>query len=248
MELERTNLKIIIFIILFISNFVAYSGTINVGVLEFAPPFSSLSGDKNHYFGFTIDLMDEICKRLHSECAFKAATVGEQITLLNQGTIDVSFIPVPITTDQAGNFIFSLPYLASNGQFISVDGGGVSTLADLKNHNVGVLKDTLYSTLLKSPYVSVDKIKQYTVITDLIAALGNHEVDAIFVNDSVARFIINNAVHHLFLVGDKIHMGEGYAIMARKNNTDLIKQINQALLDMEQDGSYLRIYNRYFGY
>ena len=42
-------------------------------------------------------------------------------------------------------------------------------------------------------------------------------------------------------------MGEGYAIMAHKNNSDLIKKINQALLDMEQDGTYLRIYNRYFG-
>ena len=181
-------MKKIVFIILLVSNFFAYSSTINVGVLEFAPPFSSLSGDKNHYFGFTIDLMDEICMRLHTQCSFKAATVGEQITLLNEGTVDVSFIPIPINGEQSGNFIFSLPYLASNGQFVSVDGGGIRTLADLKNHNVGVLRDTLYTTLLDSPYVSFDKIKQYNAITDLIAALGDHDVDAIFVNDSVAKY------------------------------------------------------------
>lgn len=48
------------------------------------------------------------------------------------------------------------------------------------------------------------------------------------------------------LVGKAIRSGDGYGIMANKNNADLITQINKALLQMENDGTYLRISNTYF--
>lgn len=51
----------------------------------------------------------------------------------------------------------------------------------------------------------------------------------------------------LQLIGDKIPIGSGYAIIALKNQSALIDKINYILLEMEKDGSYLRIYNEYFG-
>ncbi|HAT9397002.1 TPA: transporter substrate-binding domain-containing protein, partial [Legionella pneumophila subsp. pneumophila] len=41
--------------------------------------------------------------------------------------------------------------------------------------------------------------------------------------------------------------GSGYGIIALKNQSALIDKINHILLEMEKDGSYLRIYNEYFG-
>ncbi|RYW67113.1 ABC transporter substrate-binding protein, partial [Legionella pneumophila] len=51
----------------------------------------------------------------------------------------------------------------------------------------------------------------------------------------------------LKLIGDKIPIGSGYGIIALKNQSALIDKINHILLEMEKDGSYLRIYNEYFG-
>jgi ABC-type amino acid transport substrate-binding protein len=240
-------MKALVFIILFISNVLAYSDIIKVGVLEFAPPYSSLAGDGKHFFGFTIDLMDNICQRLQAECSYVSTTLDQHGNSLQQGVIDVSFVPVPISTAPSGAFIYSLPYLVSNGQFLALKESPMNSLADIKKHKIGVMSDTLYNVISKSPYATDNEIKKYEAITDLISALANHEVDVIYVNDSVAKYMVNNALHQFKTVGKKIPMGEGYGIMALKNNALLIQKINKALLDMEADGTYLKIYNRYFG-
>ncbi|MCL9684518.1 transporter substrate-binding domain-containing protein [Legionella maioricensis] len=239
-------MKALVFIILLISNTFAYSDTLKVGVLKFAPPFSSLAGDGKHFFGFTIDLMDNICQRIQAECSYVSTTVDQHGNALQQGLIDVSFIPVPISAESSESFVFSLPYLASNGQFLTLSDSPIKNLADIKNHKIGVITDTLYTVVLNSPYAKDNDIKKYELMTDLIAALANHKVDVIYVNDSVGKFMVNNALQQFRLVGKKISMGGGYGIMALKNNAVLIQKINKALLNMENDGTYLKIYNRYF--
>jgi len=48
------------------------------------------------------------------------------------------------------------------------------------------------------------------------------------------------------LVGSRIPIGDGYAVIANKGSEALIAQINQALLSMEEDGTYPQIYSNYF--
>ncbi|HAU2068628.1 TPA: transporter substrate-binding domain-containing protein, partial [Legionella pneumophila] len=48
------------------------------------------------------------------------------------------------------------------------------------------------------------------------------------------------------LIGKKISIGEGYSIMANPDQFVLIKKINKILLEMEADGTYLRLYSEYF--
>lgn len=240
-------MKILVFISLFIFNIVAYSGTINVGVLKFAPPFSSFTGDGNHYYGFVIDLMGNICLRINEKCTYKAVKAGAQFDSLKQETIDISFIPVPIASEPSGNFIFSLPYLASKGQFLTLKENKINELSEIKNLKIGVVKNTLYPLLIRTQYAETNTIKEYDKFTDLFAALASNEIAVIYINATVAKYIINNALRQLKLVGSPIAMGEGYAIMALKKNAALIKKINSALLALQADGTYLAIYKRYFG-
>ncbi len=238
-------MKILVFISLFITNVLVHGAPVNVGVLNFAPPFSSLAGE-NHYYGFTIDLMDNICKRINTECVYKSATMSRQFEQLEQGTIDISFLPIPISSKIPEQFIYSLPYLASNGQFLALEDSNIKTAGDIKNYKIGVVQDTLYPILADSNFARVNTIKGYPNITDMLTGLQNRDVDVIYVNASVARFIINNAMLHFKSIGNRITMGQGYGILALKKNAALIEKINNALVDMEADGTYLKIYNQYF--
>lgn len=58
---------------------------------------------------------------------------------------------------------------------------------------------------------------------------------------------MSNSATELKFVGDKMAIGDGYGILASKNNAPLIMKINKALLQIEKDGTYLEIYNTYFG-
>ncbi|KTD62503.1 transporter substrate-binding domain-containing protein [Legionella shakespearei] len=241
-------MKRFVFIILFLCNFLVHGSPVIVGVVPYAPPFSSKSGSGDNYFGFAIDLMSQICKRINMECVYKAAPVNSQLSLLNQGTVDVVFTPQPITVLSNNDYLFSLPYLASDGQFLTLDANkSINSAQDVTGKRIGVLKNTLYDSLLRTNHASDSTITQYGAFEDMMTGLVNKDVDVIIMNYSVAHYLINNNVNSFRLVGNKIPVGEGYGILALQKNAALIKQINSALLSLEEDGTYLEIYKQYFG-
>jgi ABC-type amino acid transport substrate-binding protein len=72
-------------------------------------------------------------------------------------------------------------------------------------------------------------------------------IDLILINHYAAKYMVGISGTKVKLVGDKIPIGSGYGIVTLKRNIELINKINTVLLDMEKDGSYLKIYNEYFG-
>ncbi len=234
------------FIILFISSFLAYGNPLTVGILRFAPPFSS-ADNNNHYFGFSVDLMDEICKRINETCTYKATDLDTQFKDLDEGVIDITFLPSPLPSTEPTNYIFSLPYISSNGQFMALKSSNINSVDDIKNKKIGALQATFIQYNVLPNYTAKENIKAYSKITSLIEALSNHDIDAALVNASVAKYLLNNTLKGFQLVGKPIVIGNGYGIIALKKNAAVIDKINKALLQIETDGTYLTIYNKYFG-
>ncbi|KTD47553.1 transporter substrate-binding domain-containing protein [Legionella quateirensis] len=242
-------MKLCICIILLCSTVIVYSAPINVGVMGFAPPFSTSTDGGKSFYGFHIDLMNELCKRSKLKCAYKATKLADQIKSLNQGTIDLVFSAIPIEKTSTVDFIYSLPYINSDAQFVTLKNNDtINSLKDIKNLTIGVLTSTLYYSFINSQFSSKDVIKQFSTMPDLISALVNKNVDVIILNNNVARFITLNDMRKFKLVGSPIPLGNGYGVLALKKNKKLINKINSALLQMESDGSYLAIYNNYFNH
>ncbi|KTD65533.1 transporter substrate-binding domain-containing protein [Legionella spiritensis] len=239
-------MKFLAFIILFLSSIVADSKPVTIGVMEYAPPFSSITNDGLNCYGFTVDISNAICNQLKIECSFKLILLSNQLQLLNDGTIDLAASVNPIIAESEGQYLFSLPYFPSDGRFITVSTGNINSVNDLKNKKIGVLKNTLYDVLIQQGNYTFDNIKQYQKFSDLIDGLATHEVDAIFLNNKVAEYLINNVAMNFKLVGDKIPIGQGYGFLALEKNKQLIKAINSGLLSIQADGTYIKIYNRYF--
>lgn len=237
-------MKIIVFIFLFLSTFFANADAIKIGVLQFAPPFSSMA--QNHYYGLVIDIADALCKQLKEQCTFVPSTIEKQYTLLEKGDVDLTFMPSPITDEILQKYSVSLPYFISNAQFLVLKTAGIKSINELKNYKIGVIKSSLYKALITLPYITPANVKAYNKAGELIAGITTKDVDAIFINDVIAKYIVNNAGLNLTMVGDKVPVGKGYGIIALKKNAELIKRINKVLLKMMEDGSYLKIYSRYF--
>ncbi|WP_131795539.1 transporter substrate-binding domain-containing protein [Fluoribacter gormanii] len=233
-----------LFVILFMSTTLAYSNSIIVGVSKSAPPFSAVDGS-NHYFGFCIDLMNEICKRLNVVCEYKPVTIKNQIDQLNAGSIDITFPPSPIPQTTSQNYVYSLPFMTSDGQFLTMS-SNIKTIADLKDKKIGTLEASHLEDTL-ALYTSKDNIKTYPKISLMITALLNNDVDAIVLNINIFKYLTINKVINFQTVGKPIILGNGYGILALPKNTALINSINKILLQMENDGAYENIYNKYFG-
>jgi ABC-type amino acid transport substrate-binding protein len=82
------------------------------------PPFSSLADQKDHFYGFDIDIMGEICGRLQLKCKYKPLLFNELFTEIAAKKIDLAIAAIIITPNRQ-QFLFSLPYLKSYARFIT---------------------------------------------------------------------------------------------------------------------------------
>lgn len=240
-------MKRFVLFILFVCHVCTYAKPILIGIPEYAPPFVSSSSGGKYFYGFYVDLMNIICKQIRTPCEYRGMDIGELYSNLDNGNIDLILVPAPIASTSNGNHIFSLPYLESRAQFITTKAhSDIQAISDLKGKKVGVMKYTLYEALIEASYHNLFVLIEFTSVMDMANALTNEEIDAVILTDRVAKYVAYNTPAELKLVGDKIPLGNGYGIIALKKNAPLIKKINSALLKMEEDGSYLNIYNTYF--
>jgi ABC-type amino acid transport substrate-binding protein len=241
-------MKVLIFLLLLVQSIAVFSKELIVGVITSAPPFSDMSHTSTgaYFFGFSIDIMDDICRRLQIKCTFSQVNLDTQFAALEKGTVDVVLLAYPYDLSEHSQFAISLPYLVSNIQFIANQTSSLKKGDPIKNLKIGVVKTTFYTLLNQSVYGKDNKIIPFLGVDSLISALVGHQVDAILLNSAIAFNYINNNTYNIKPISSEIAMGGGYGIIALPVNGALIKQMNQAILRMQSDGSYLAIYNKYY--
>ncbi|MGQ3887628.1 transporter substrate-binding domain-containing protein [Legionella sp. CNM-1927-20] len=240
MQLRIKLLGIILSCLITVPSF----ATIRVGTLLFYPPFV-LSPDS----GFDIQLIKTICKNLKQDCSIIPMDYYRLFSALNAGNIDIAVGGITASKKLKETYLFSLPYMLSKGQFI-VKKNSYKSINDLKGKVVGILKtqekEGPYYDYLLQNFPSLFTIQQFEDIEDVMNALNNNEIDAAFLNYMSAKYWVMTCGDQLQNLDAETPVGEGISIMSIPNNGNLISQINQQLLKMEKDGSYLKIYNTYF--
>lgn len=238
-------IKCLIFLLFFPLS-ALFAEPIIIGTTSENPPFNSLADKKDHFYGFDIDIMDEICHRLKLTCQFTPVVFNNLFIELDTQEINLAMAGIIITPNRANNFLFSLPYLKSKAQFICKFSSTLQAITDLKNKRVGVRRGTPFGDLATKLYNNQITIVEFQDNPDLFNGLGINQVDAVLMDEEAAKYWAADNENQYKLIGSPIPIGKGYAIMASKNERPLINQINQALLDMSIDGSYSKIYDRYF--
>lgn len=240
-------MKFILFFILLCTQPLSYAQSLLIGTTPQNPPFSSIADTKDNFYGFDIDIMGAICQRIKAHCKFTPILFRNLATELAAGKIDIAIAAIIIGSFTENNFIYSLPYLESNAQFLSKKKSPIATPQDIINKKVGVRRGTPFKNLALTIYQNNITILEYDRVEDLLNALNDNSVDIMLTNAAAARYWFSNNSNLYKLIGIQIPTGQGYGIMTNHSQDKLIQQINQALLAMEADGTYLQIYSRYFG-
>lgn len=222
-----------------------------IGVAASYPPLSTQADKKSHFFGFEIDLMNEICNRLKITCEYRPIIVSKIMPALATGKLDLAMAAIVRPTAIPSGFIFSLPYLESYGQFMTLKKSTINNLQDIQNKTVGIRLSTtegghLFRDLLEQVFHNQVNVVEYTTLDDILIALVNDDVDVLFGNKVAVQYWYQNNMELYKLVGDPITIGNGYAIMSLEKNNPLISQINIIITEMINDGTYKKIYETYF--
>ncbi|MCE3045502.1 transporter substrate-binding domain-containing protein [Legionella sp. 16cNR16C] len=230
--------------VLLLFSSVLHAETLTVGTLPYAPPFEMAADKSNHFFGFDIDIMEEVCRRIQADCQFIPMTFEQLMVKTYSGEINLSIAAITITDDRKESYLFSLPYLPSSGQLLTSTKSPINAFNDLAGKKVGSEKGTIFKEMLLEKFNSNIQIIEYSTQPEIFQALSNNEIDALILDEGSSKYWSANG--DFKLIGPEMKIGIGYGIMANKSEQALVDRINKALLSMENDGTYVKIYSQYF--
>lgn len=222
---------------------------IEVGTVPFDPPYV-ISRDQ----GFEIDLMKLICQRLGKTCDFKIMPYTELFTALQKGSIDIAIDSVPFYINSKNTpYIYSFPYLPSQGQFLIAKDSKFRTILDIPaGSEVGLVKENglsgtdIYFQFFIHKFGSHFKIKFFDDIESLIASLSKGKITAAFVDLHEANYWASNGGEQLTKLGHSINVADGIGMVSLPSHKNLINIISKQLVKIENENTYIDLYNTYF--
>ncbi|SDB13409.1 polar amino acid transport system substrate-binding protein [Pseudobutyrivibrio sp. YE44] len=123
----------------------------------------------------------------------------------------------------------------------------VKTLDDLEGAKIGVQLGTI-GDIYASDYEGDEAgtvVERYNKIADAVQALKQGKVDCVIVDEQPA--IASTANESTLVILDEPFALEEYAICIAKDNDELLTKVNEALSELQADGTVDQIINNYIG-
>ena len=224
------------------------SKVLKVGTEPTFPPFEFTDEKTGKIDGFDIALISEMAKKAGYEVEITSVAFDGLIAALQSGNIDVVASAMSITPERAESVKFSEPYVEA-GLTIAVTekNNVIMGESDLKGKVAGVqigstgaekaneLKD---QGILKS-------VKTYNTIDVAFLDLINGGIDCVINDGPVNEAYMNKNVGKIKIVGDVL-ISDQYGFAVAKGNDALI-ELNKALKELIEDGTYDKLVAKYFG-
>lgn len=205
-------------------------------------PFEYLDG--TNVVGFDVDLAGEIARDNGKTLRIEQMAFDGLLPALQSDRIDMVIAGMTITPDRAKNVDFSDSYYSAAQKIIvQKQESSIKNRNDLVGKKIGVQLGTTGDILAHN--IKGARVEQLPAIASLFVELNTGRVDAIILDDGPAKqYLTQNP--KLTMLPDRLS-SEDYAIAVKKGNTKLLKQINDSILKLKQNGQYNNLIKKYFG-
>jgi ABC-type amino acid transport substrate-binding protein len=200
-------------------------------------------GREPDYEGFDVDIVNEVAKRLDLEAEFVKTPFDPIFRNLAQGRFDMVASAATITPERQKTVDFSVPYFPADQSLMVKRGSDIKTTDDLGGKRVGAQVGTTGADYAKDK-VDAETVRTYDLIDDAFKALQTGQVDAV-INDFPVSKYAERSKEDLQVV-QTIATGEEYGLGFNKEDTKLREEVDKALNEMKDDGTYTRIYKKWF--
>jgi ABC-type amino acid transport substrate-binding protein len=210
------------------------------------PPFEFTKNGRT--VGFDIDLMREIGKRAGFTPEFKNVTFDGIIPGLGNNLYDASISAMTITEEREQSVDFSDPYFNADQSLLVQSESPIKSVDDIGDGTVGVQLGTtgeLKAKELKKEGKIKGEVRTFDTTTDAFSALENGQIQAVINDFPVSAYRAKTGGESLEVV-QTIPTGEQYGV-SFPENSDLVDPVNKALEEIKKDGTYAKLYEKWFG-
>ena len=213
------------------------------------PPYGFLAADGS-YTGFDLECAKEVCRRTGMNYVAQPIDWDSKDLELNSGNIDCIWNGFTMTGREK-DYTFSIPYVDNSIVVCVNSNSDIKTLSDLAGKNVAVQAGSSGLIALeedenKDLVGSFAQLEQTENYNTCFMNLESGFIDAVVVDLSVAKYQISN--NNKFSILDEEIKKEQYAIGFRKGDNELKEKVENAIIDMYKDGTYMNIAKRYIDY
>lgn len=218
------------------------TGTLRVGMDASFPPFETVAADGT-LAGFDVDLARELGRRMGVEVQFVANLPYDGLyDALAVERVDVVVSALVVNPARMADFAYSSPYFDA-GQVLVVREGefAVGGMAGLSGRTLAVEFGTRGDQEARKWARRSDDltVAPYQTAAEALAAVVAGEADAALV-DHVSAL----GATGLVIMGKPV-VEEPYAVAVRKQSRHLLQAINEALAEMEADGTTRALVERW---
>lgn len=195
--------------------------------------------------GFDVELFEAIAKEIGIKFKWQTMDFNGIIPALQSRSIDAAVAGITIKSDREKVVDFSHPYYDS-GLIILVraNNKNIKDVEDLKNKVVATKLGTTSADFLKT--VPTKKVKLLPNTDNLFMELISGGVDAVFFDSPPLMYYAKNQGKGKVKTVGPLYQGQSYGI-AFPQGSNLRDKVNIALLKFMEDGTYAKLYKKWFG-
>lgn len=228
-------------------------GVLVVGT-SISPPFESYDPETNQLIGFDVDIAQYIADRLGVRLEWAEIPFAALIPSLSSGKVDMTIAAMYITPEREALVRFTEPYIETGLVIVTrpEEAERIQNLEDLQSKRVGVKIGATGAKLaeeLAAQGISLE-IREYK---DTLASLLDLEVGRV---DLVLNDYLNTLAYRrenrtdLEIVttpdGSEYFLSKaGLGIAVQRENTSLLNELNVILGEMQSDGTYDRLVEKW---
>jgi polar amino acid transport system substrate-binding protein len=192
--------------------------------------------------GFEVDLADALAAKLGVKAEMVQNQWEQLVPALQRGGFDIILNGLEITPENQQRIRMSRPYFVYAQQIVTrKDTGGLTRLEDLKSRRVGTMSATAAYRLLEK--MGGTDLKLYPGDVECFRDLKAGRIDAVFIDAPMAIYYAKPDPA-LKLSGAPFAFGY-YGIGVRKEDKTLLDALNQAIVELAEDHTLERIYQKH---
>ncbi|MGU3500413.1 glutamate ABC transporter substrate-binding protein [Mycobacterium sp. C31M] len=217
---------------------------------KFDQPGLGLKNPDGTMSGFDVDVATYVAGQLGytpEQIEWKEAPSGQRETLIQNGQVDFIAATYSITDARKEKVSFAGPYLIT-GQSLLVRADNTDIVGAESLENNKKLCSVTGSTpaqRIKDKYPGV-QLQQYDTYSACVEALKSGAIDAVTTDEVILAGYAAQSPGTFKLVGEPFSE-ENYGIGLKKDDTEMLTKINDAITKMETDGEWAAAFEKNLG-
>lgn len=213
------------------------------------PPFEFVNSQTNEITGFEMDLVRALGAKAGYDVKIMNMGFDGIIPAILSGTVDVGASGFSVTEERKKRVLFADPFYQSGLTVLinKADNGKITGFKDLAGKRIAVQIGT--TAAAKAKTIEGATVTTFNNAGEAILELANGGVDAVINDKPVTAYVLTQQPK---LAAKLTHLPEmlsadDFAMVLRKSDTKLAKELNDAMAAMKASGEYQALYTKWFG-